>query len=113
MAIGKFKNSKLFDKKIDIDPDYVTNKTLQASGMLAYTKGINPIEELSFATRVTKSGAGAVKADMIMIEDRVSNNTYFGNISYSNTPEYGNVGVIQQTTFRSFYQKQVWATSKV
>jgi len=97
MAIGRFKNNKHFDKRLDLDPDFII-KELQVSGLLTYTKGINPIEELSFATRLTKSGPGSVKAGMIMIGDRVSNKSYFGNISYTNTPEYGNIGVVHQST---------------
>ena len=57
---------------------------------------VSPLEELSFLTRVSPTGIGGVPtADAVPLSYRSVHPTYFGNISPTDTPESGKVGVTQ------------------
>jgi DNA-directed RNA polymerase beta subunit len=61
----------------------------------------NPIEEMSTMTRVSPVGkkvGGIPDARAISIEARNIHPSYFGNIDPLDTPESGNIGIVQQLT---------------
>ena len=97
-AIIHMKNNRnQYNIRLDIDPNFIT-KNLLGSGMLQYTQTINPIEELTLSTKITKSGVGNPKKDQITLQRRDLNPSYFGVVSPSTTNEYGNIGLNQSLT---------------
>jgi DNA-directed RNA polymerase beta subunit len=60
-------------------------------------ENINPVEELSCLTRITPVGAGGIPDDRALTnKDRGLHESYYGNIDPMDTPEGGNVGLINQ-----------------
>jgi hypothetical protein len=100
-AIGRVRNLKdsggAFDLKLTLDPLAVI-KTLQGSGMLQYTQTTNPLEELNFSAKITKTGVGNMKPEMVTLKKRDLNQSYYGVIAPVSTNEYGNVGSTQTLT---------------
>ena len=100
-AIGRVRNLKgsgnAYDVKLILDPLAVV-KTLQASGMLQYTQTTNPLEELNFSSKITKTGIGNMKADQVTLKKRDLNPSYYGVIAPVSTNEYSNVGNTQTLT---------------
>ena len=59
----------------------------------------NPYDELSCMTAVTPTGDGGVQnTDGISVENRNIHPTYYGNIDAMDTPEGGNVGIVNHLT---------------
>jgi len=100
-AIGRVRNMKNsetgFDVKVNLDPLAVIKK-LQDSGMLQYSQTTNPMEELNFSSKITKTGVGNMKLQMVTLEKRDLNRSYYGVIAPVSTNEYGNVGNTQTLT---------------
>jgi len=98
-AIGRVRNLKdnMYDVKLNLDPLAVI-KRLQASGMLQYTQTTNPLEELNFSAKITKTGVGNMKPDQVTLKKRDLNPSYYGTIAPVSTNEYGNVGSTQTLT---------------
>jgi len=100
-AIGRVRNLKdsgrAYDVKLVLDPLAVI-KSLQASGMLQYTQTTNPIEELNFSAKITKTGVGNMKAEQVTLKKRDLNPSYYGVIAPVSTNEYSNVGNTQTLT---------------
>src|SRR4030042_1163569 len=64
----------------------------------------NPVEEMATMTRVSPVGkgiGGIPDKEAIKIKDRNIHPTFYGNIDPVDTPEGGNVGVVQQLTIDS------------
>jgi len=100
-ALGRVRNLKksgnAYDVKLILDPLAVV-KRLQASGMLQYTQTTNPIEEINFSSKITKTGVNNMKADQVTLKKRDLNPSYYGVIAPVSTNEYGNVGSTQTLT---------------
>ncbi len=65
----------------------------------------NPIEEMSTMTRVSPVGkrvGGIPDKRAIQLEARNVHDSYFGNIDPLDTPEGGNVGIVQQLTIDAY-----------
>jgi len=103
-ALGRVRNIKNsgtdFDLKMVLDPLAVV-KRVQASGMLQYTQTTNPLEELNFTSKITKTGIGNMKPEMVTLKKRDLNPSYYGVIAPVSTNEYGNVGNTQTLTNKS------------
>ena len=98
MSISTFKSQKkLKDARINIVPRYIMNELL-GSGMLQYTRTINPLEEINLSAKITKAGIGNMKKEQITLEKRDLNESQFGTISPVNTNEYGGIGINQTLT---------------
>jgi len=100
-ALGRVRNLKqsgnAYDLKLILDPLAIV-KRLQASGMLQYTQTTNPLEEINFSSKITKTGVNNMKADQVTLKKRDLNPSYYGVIAPVSTNEYGNVGSTQTLT---------------
>jgi len=80
--------------KLELDPKYVIDQ-LQKSGLVHYTKSMSPLEELSHTRKVTKSGVGNMKADIIPLENRdIVADSMIGVMSPTQSHEYTKIGVV-------------------
>jgi DNA-directed RNA polymerase beta subunit len=69
------------------------------SKLIRPLENINPLEELSCLTRVTPVGPGGIPdAHAMTDEARGTDETYYGNMDPMDTPEGGNIGIINQLT---------------
>ena len=100
-SLGRIRNAvdqnKAFDIKLMIKPYEIVNNLLD-SGMLQYTQTTNPLEELNLSAKITKTGIGNMKKDMVTLQKRDLNPSYYGVVAPSTTNEYGNVGNTQTLT---------------
>lgn len=100
-ALGRVRNinqaGKAYDTKLVLDPLAIVKK-LQASGMLQYSQTTNPIEEINFSSKITKTGVGNMLPDQVTLKKRDLNKSYYGVIAPVSTNEYGNVGSVQTLT---------------
>lgn len=97
-AVTNFKTKKENpNEKIDIDKNYIFTNLISA-GILQETISINPLEELMLTMKVTKTGVGNARKNMITLERRDLNPSYFGIISPTATNEYGGIGSNQTLT---------------
>jgi len=100
-ALGRVRNIKGvgtdFDTKLILDPLAII-KRLQASGMLQYSQTTNPMEELNFSSKITKTGVGNMLAQQVTLKKRDLNPSYYGVIAPVSTNEYSNVGNTQTLT---------------
>ena len=100
-AVGRVRNMKkagtAFDVKVHLEPLAVIKK-MQDSGMLQYSQTTNPMEELNFSSKITKTGVGNMKLQMVTLQKRDLNPSYYGVIAPVSTNEYGNVGNTQTLT---------------
>ena len=65
----------------------------------------NPIEEMAFMSRITpigKSVGGVAGSETVQTDARNVHPSHFGNIDPLDTPEGGNVGVVQQLTVDAY-----------
>jgi len=100
-ALGRIRNikhsGKDFELKLMLDPLAIVKK-IQASGMLQPSQTTNPMEELNFSSKITKTGVGNMLASQVTLKRRDLNPSYYGVISPVSTNEYGNVGLTQTLT---------------
>ncbi len=100
-ALGRVRNikqaGKAYDTKLVLDPLAIV-KRLQDSGMLQYSQTTNPIEELNFSSKITKTGVGNMLPNQVTMQKRDLNKSYFGTVAPVSTNEYGNVGITQTLT---------------
>lgn len=69
------------------------------SKLMRELDNINPYDELSCLTAISPVGDGGVaNADAITKEARNINDSYYGNIDSMDTPENGNIGVLNHLT---------------
>ena len=94
LSTYKEKKKKLYSEKIDVKPNYIISSIIN-SGMLQYTRTINPLEELLLSSKITKSGVGNPKKEQITLEKRDLNESYFGVVAPTTTNEYGGIGLNQ------------------
>jgi DNA-directed RNA polymerase beta subunit len=88
------------EAKIDLHPTKVLSDFLMTE-LVVNMEYANPMEEMSTMTRVSPVGkkvGGIPDTDAITLEARNLHPTYFGNIDPLDTPEGGNIGVVQQLT---------------
>ena len=90
----KDRKRKLYNEKLYIDPNEII-KNIINSGMLQYTRTINPLEELLLSAKITKSGVGNPKKEQITLDKRDLNESYFGVVAPTTTNEYGGIGLNQ------------------
>lgn len=100
VALFKKKAETNTNAKIDIDKNFIISN-LQTVGLLQYTKSMNPLEELLFSTKVSKTGLGNTTKQQLTLERRDLNPSYFGTISPTTTNEYGGIGSNQTLTIGS------------
>jgi len=95
-AYNHFKAQKLSSgySKFELEENNVFAQ-LQSSGTVQTLEYCNPIEELSYQTRFTQSGFGGLHGDAVTLEARAISPSYFGQVSTTDTPEGGSIGVIQ------------------
>jgi len=97
-SLGKFKSLKQLSKtKVQIDPNFILDELI-SSGVLQFSKTLNPLEEAMLSLKVTKAGVGNAKKGMMNLNKRDLNSTYFGTISPTATNEYGGIGINQTLT---------------
>jgi len=98
IALSEFKrNMNRDDARLRLHKDYII-KNIQGSGMLQQTRTVNPLEELLLSTKITKTGVGNMKKDMVTIQKRDLNESYYGTIAPTTTNEYGGIGANQALT---------------
>jgi len=84
--------------KLELDPKYIIEQ-LQKSGLIHYTKSMSPLEELSHTRKITKSGIGNMKADIIPLENRdIVVDSTIGIMSPTQSHEYTKIGVVHGMT---------------
>jgi DNA-directed RNA polymerase beta subunit len=97
-AMTTLKDQKeLTGAKLYMDNTYILDNLID-SGILQYTKTLNPLEELMLSTKITKAGLGNAKKDMMSLNRRDLNPSYFGSIGPISTNEYGGIGINQTLT---------------
>jgi len=80
------------------DTDRVISELLN-SVLVRSLENINPLEELSCLTRVTPIGPGGIPdANAMTDQARSTHESYYGNLDPMDTPEGGNIGIINQLT---------------
>ena len=98
-----FSKRKTGDKKAQFRCD--TRKIVSdivVSELVRDLENINPIEELSSLTRVTPVGPGGIPdGNALTAQSRSIDESYYGNIDPVDTPEGGNIGMINQLTIGS------------
>jgi len=88
------------EAKIDLHPTKVLSDFLKTE-LVVNMEYANPIEEMATMTRVSPVGkkvGGIPDAEAISLEARNLHPTYFGNLDPLDTPESGNIGIVQQLT---------------
>ena len=92
-VLGGDKNASYF-----IDPRKVLTD-IKTSQNVQNFESINPLEELSFLTRITPVGIGGIpNLDAMPEIARNIHNSYFGNIDPLESPEGPNIGIQQHLT---------------
>lgn len=77
----------------------IVNNVLVQSRLMMPLENINPYEELSCLTRITPVGPGALESmHSVTRAGRNIHESYYGNIDPMDTPENGNVGIINHLT---------------
>lgn len=102
MAYNVYQNKKLMGytkSEFEIKPDFVYKEVVNTQ-LVRGNETINPIEELSAATRMTYVGVGGVaNKDGVPERMRTVDESYFGTIDAIDTPEGGsNIGLLQHAT---------------
>jgi len=87
------------DAKINIISDHIIKNIYSQPGVLQYTSGPNPIEGITLASQVIKTGPGGVpNKESFTTNHRAIHKSHIGNISANTTPESGNVGLTTSHT---------------
>ncbi len=94
LSTYKDKKKKLYNEKLYIDPNAIIRNIIN-SGMLQYTRTINPLEELLLSAKITKAGVGNPKKEQITLDKRDLNESYFGVVAPTTTNEYSGIGLNQ------------------
>ena len=81
--------------KVVLDPKYIINQLMQ-SGLVHYTKSLSPLDELAQTRKVTKSGVGNMKAELITLQQRDFGEPkkIYGVMSPTHTHEYSKIGAV-------------------
>ena len=93
--------------KLELDPKYVVDQ-LQKSGLVHYTQSMSPLDELAQTRKVTKSGVGNMKSDIIPLTNRdIVTDSMIGVMSPTMSHEYTQIGVVHgmamSTRFKNTY----------
>lgn len=92
------------EAKLDIIQDKVIRDFINLE-VVASMEYSNPVEEMSVMTRLTpvgKSIGGIPSKRAIQIEAQNVHPSYFGNIDPLDTPEGGNIGIVQQLAIDAY-----------
>ena len=82
------------------------NKWITTSPLTAVPTGINPIELLDHAVKITSVGEGGIPSDRaVPYEARLTHPTHYGTIDPIRTPESGNAGVDLRITMSAHRDK--------
>ena len=79
--------------KLGLDPKYIIDQ-LQKSGLVHYTQSMSPLDELAQSRKITKSGVGNMKADIIPLNNRDITDNMIGVMSPTMSHEYTKIGVV-------------------
>lgn len=106
-AMSSFEKRKdMSNNKIEIDRNFIISN-LMSAGLLNYSKGMNPLEELLLSNKISKTGIGNTTKQQVTLEKRMLNQSYFGIISPTATNEYSGIGSNQTLALGVKYKDDI------